>query len=224
MLLVALQVGFVSPVLPKALERTCAVTLKTLRLDFFSGKACFPPEQRSAPPNKRLHLPCCCWCVWWGGCIQQGTCAAAPLRLHLPGSRAPRPKPRLPEEVGTPLRKTARAVRGGARPPPPAPGAPKAKDWTRCLCAARSRSWRSSWSLVGAPQVFLDSGVGGAGVDEGQARVNRFVVIAPCPRRHPQPDAVLLSRKPLRKCFVVECRGQSPVSVSVSAPGRGSRL
>jgi hypothetical protein len=29
-------------------------------------------------------------------------------------------------------------------------------------------------------------------VDEGQARVNRFVVVAPCPRRHPQPDAVLL--------------------------------
>jgi hypothetical protein len=29
-------------------------------------------------------------------------------------------------------------------------------------------------------------------VDEGQARVNRSVVIAPCPRRHPQPDAVLL--------------------------------
>jgi hypothetical protein len=40
---------------------------------------------------------------------------------------------------------------------------------------------------VSAPQVLLDSGVGGAGADEGQARVNRFVVIAPCPRRHPQP-------------------------------------
>jgi hypothetical protein len=31
--------------------------------------------------------------------------------------RVPRPKPRLPEEVGTPLRKAARVVRGGARPP-----------------------------------------------------------------------------------------------------------
>jgi hypothetical protein len=32
-------------------------------------------------------------------------------------------------------------------------------------------------AFVSAPQVLLDSGVGGAGVDEGQARVNRFVVI-----------------------------------------------
>jgi hypothetical protein len=32
--------------------------------------------------------------------------------------RAPRPKPRLPGEVGTPLRKAAHVVRGGARPPP----------------------------------------------------------------------------------------------------------
>jgi hypothetical protein len=34
------------------------------------------------------------------------------------------------------------------------------------------------------------------GVDEGQARVNiyRFVAIAPCPRRHPPPDAVLLEK------------------------------
>jgi hypothetical protein len=32
--------------------------------------------------------------------------------------RVPRPKPRLPEKVGTPLRKAARVVRGGARPPP----------------------------------------------------------------------------------------------------------
>jgi hypothetical protein len=59
----------------------------------------------------------------------------------------------------------------------PTPGAPKAKDWTGLRAA---RPWRSSAS---APQVFLD---------EGQARVNRSVVIAPCPRRHPQPDAVLL--------------------------------
>jgi hypothetical protein len=31
--------------------------------------------------------------------------------------------------------------------------------------------------------------------------VNRFVVIAPCPRRHPQPDAVLLKS---HRGFVVE--------------------
>jgi hypothetical protein len=60
--------------------------------------------------------------------------------------------------------------------------------WTRLRAAARS--WHSS--VVGAPQVFLGSCVGGAGADEGQARVNRSVVIVPCPRRHPHPDAVLL--------------------------------
>jgi hypothetical protein len=37
---------------------------------------------------------------------------------------------------------------------------------------------RALLAFVSAPQVLLDSGVGGAGVDEGQARVNRFVVIA----------------------------------------------
>jgi hypothetical protein len=63
-------------------------------------------------------------------------------------------------------------------------------------------------ALVGAPQILLDSCVGGAGVDEGQARVNRFVVIAPCPRRHrhPQPDAVLLKS---HRGFVVS-QGQWP--------------
>jgi hypothetical protein len=56
-------------------------------------------------------------------------------------------------------------------------------------------------ALVGATQILLGSCVGGAGVDEGQARVNRFVVVAPCPRRHPQPDAVLLKS---HRGFVVE--------------------
>jgi hypothetical protein len=37
---------------------------------------------------------------------------------------------------------------------------------------------RALLALVGAPQVLLDSCVGGAGADKGQARVNRFVVIA----------------------------------------------
>jgi hypothetical protein len=37
---------------------------------------------------------------------------------------------------------------------------------------------RALLAFVSAPQVLLDSGVGGAGVDEGQARVNRFVAIA----------------------------------------------
>jgi hypothetical protein len=37
---------------------------------------------------------------------------------------------------------------------------------------------RALLAFVNAPQVFLDSGVGGAGVaDEGQARVNRSVVM-----------------------------------------------
>jgi hypothetical protein len=61
---------------------------------------------------------------------------------------------------------------------------------------------RALLAFVSAPQaVRFDSGVGGARVDEGQARVNRFVVIAPCPRRHPQPDAVLLKS---HRGFVVE--------------------
>jgi hypothetical protein len=34
---------------------------------------------------------------------------------------------------------------------------------------------RALLAFVSAPQVLLDSGVGGAGVDEGQARANRFV-------------------------------------------------
>jgi hypothetical protein len=44
------------------------------------------------------------------------------------------------------------------------------EDWTGLRAA---RSWRA---LVGAPQVLLNICVGGAGVDEGQARMNRFVV------------------------------------------------
>jgi hypothetical protein len=71
----------------------------------------------------------------------------------------------------------------------PTPGVPKVKDWTSEVAR------RALLALVGAPApqiLLMGSCVGGAGVDEGQARVNRFVVIAPCPRRHPQPDAVLL--------------------------------
>jgi hypothetical protein len=46
---------------------------------------------------------------------------------------------------------------------------------------AISNGWRANSLLVpvSAPQVLLDSGVGGAGVDEGQARMGctkRFVV------------------------------------------------
>jgi hypothetical protein len=51
---------------------------------------------------------------------------------------------------------------------------------------------RGARQRAAGPEALLDSGVGSAGVDEGQACVNRFVVIAPCPRRHPQPGAVLL--------------------------------
>jgi hypothetical protein len=52
---------------------------------------------------------------------------------------------------------------------------------------------RALLAFVSTPQALLDSGVGGAGVDEGQARVNRFVVIAPC--MPPPPSA-----KELEKC------------------------
>jgi hypothetical protein len=52
---------------------------------------------------------------------------------------------------------------------------------------------RTPLSLVTSSQLHLDRCVVGAGVEhKGQARVNRFVVIAPCPRRHPQSDAVPL--------------------------------
>jgi hypothetical protein len=44
--------------------------------------------------------------------------APALLRHSVCVFRVPRPKPRLPEKVGTPLRKPARVVRGGARPHP----------------------------------------------------------------------------------------------------------
>jgi hypothetical protein len=36
---------------------------------------------------------------------------------------------------------------------------------------------RALLAFVSASQVLLDSGVGGAGADEGQARVNRFVIL-----------------------------------------------
>jgi hypothetical protein len=55
--------------------------------------------------------------------------------------------------------------------PTPRPWLTKAKDWARLRAALGVRS------SVSAPQVLLDSGVGGAGVDEGQARVNIFVVM-----------------------------------------------
>jgi hypothetical protein len=61
---------------------------------------------------------------WWmdgeegGGLIFNR--APALLRHSVCVFRAPRPiyKPRLPEKVGTPVRKAARVVLGGARPPP----------------------------------------------------------------------------------------------------------
>jgi hypothetical protein len=51
---------------------------------------------------------------------------------------------------------------------------------------------RALLAFVSAPQVLLDSGVGGAGVDEGQARVDRSVVEAgarcvECARSLPRP-------------------------------------
>jgi hypothetical protein len=59
-------------------------------------------------------------------------------------------------------------VRGGARPPPPA-HRPEVKGWARLRAAP---SWRSS---ARQRQVLLGSGAGSAGVDEGQARVNRSI-------------------------------------------------
>jgi hypothetical protein len=74
--------------------------------------------------------------------------------------RVPRPKPRLPEKVGTPVRKAARVV-AAWRCPPPTPGAPKVKDWTRLRAA---RSWRSSarrrssWTAASAVQEWTNNG------------------------------------------------------------------
>jgi hypothetical protein len=77
----------------------------------------------------------------------------------------------------------AAAKQGGA--PSPSPRSSKGKGLDE---VAR----RALLSLVTLPQLYLDRCVVGAGVDRGQARVKRFVVIAPCPRRHPQPNAVPL--------------------------------
>jgi hypothetical protein len=65
------------------------------------------------------------------------------------------------------VRKAARVVRGGAHPPP----------WRTEGEGLDGVARRALLAFVSAPQVLLDSGVGGAGVDEGQARVNRFAVI-----------------------------------------------
>jgi hypothetical protein len=74
------------------------------------------------------------------------------------------------------------------RPPASCVAVPAPHPWRT---EGEGLDWRSSARR--SRSLLLDSGVGGAGVDEGQARVNRsVVVIAPCPRRHPQPDAVLL--------------------------------
>jgi hypothetical protein len=103
------------------------------------------------------------WPVWppGGGLIFNR--APALLRHPVCVFRVPRPKPkpRLPEKVGTPLRKAARVVRGGARPPHP---------W-RTECEGLDEvTRRALLAFVSAPQVLLDSGVGGAGVaDERRA-------------------------------------------------------
>jgi hypothetical protein len=55
----------------------------------------------------------------WGGELILDR-APALLRRSVCAFRVPRPKSRLPEKVGTPMRKAARVVRGGARPPPQA--------------------------------------------------------------------------------------------------------
>jgi hypothetical protein len=127
--------------------------------------------------------------------------AAAQRRLYLPS-------------VGLGARRSARPWRLGARPR--ALVGRRALPWYSSLSATlalvgallalvarRALSWRSSLgallALVGAPQVLLDIGVGGAGADKGQARVNRPVVIASPPRptaSHPQPDKASLRPSP----------------------------
>jgi hypothetical protein len=116
----------------------------------------------------------------WGGLIVNR--APALLRRAFCVVRAPRPKSRRPEKVG--LDEVA------WRCPPPTPGAKDGEglDAGRGCCAPRalgrsSARRRSSWTAASAVQES---------VDEGQARVDRFVVIAPCPRRHLQPDAAVL--------------------------------
>ena len=59
--------------------------------------------------------------------------------------RVPRPKPRLPEKVGTPLRKAARVVRGGARRARPHPWRTEGTGGSRAL--GPQGVW-SSWPCV----------------------------------------------------------------------------
>jgi hypothetical protein len=94
---------------------------------------------------------------------------------------APRPKPGRPEKAGTPERSAASFVRGSAPPPPTTTTTTKGKGLDD---VAR----RALLALVSAPQILLDSCVGGAGVYEGQAcmvslatisgRIPRMCVIA----------------------------------------------
>jgi hypothetical protein len=81
-------------------------------------------------------------------------------------------------------------------------------------CALDEVARRTPLVFVSAPQVLLNTSAGGVGVDEGQARANRFAdVIAPCPRRHPQPDVVLLES---RTCI------RSPTAPPPRVPTAGS--
>jgi hypothetical protein len=154
-------------------------------------------------------------CYWRGGAGP-----GAPPPPPLPR----RPKPRRPEEAAPPRRRAARPPRACVAVAVPAPHTRRTEgegvDEISC-CALLA--------LVGAPQVFFDSCVGGAGVDEGQARVNMFVEIAPHPRRHPQLGAVLLES---HRGFVVQAShrlgpgsrfgGGEEVHKAAGGPPRGS--
>jgi hypothetical protein len=80
-------------------------------------------------PSKKNWRPLACPTTARGGgggsyLTGRLCCCAAPSAPYLPGfrasgARAPRPKPRLPEKVGTPLRKAAPASCGAVAAPRP---------------------------------------------------------------------------------------------------------
>jgi hypothetical protein len=123
--------------------------------------------------------------------------APALLRRSVCAFRTLRPKPRLPEKSQElPCGRPARVV-----------AVPTPHPWRTEGEGLDEVARRALLEFISAPQVFLDSGVGGAGADEGQAHVNRSEIRGN--RAMPPPPSAAgcgASRKPPRIC----CRGQSP--------------